>query len=341
MLMVSALFLVGVGCGGDSDGSNGGGAGGSVDGSTTGLLRLLGTVPDNEGNRGQPIFYGNLDRLRNGERASSLEDDVSLLIELSSNSVGLPRTVSDGILEPAFAEYTGFDTRGIAAFIDFGSQEDQVTAIVGTFDSGDLESGLRSSPGGGDLNTETSDGVTYLALGVEGEIDFAAVSAIRRLGEAVRIAVDGNVLYWSRSRALVDACVAAAGDATASLADDAGYASIAAALDTSAVITGQLMPPWGGESWIVAGLGETFQGETSTLTVALHYADEATAAAAVNAFRAHLSTGVSLFNPTPWSEVLMATDIHAEGSLMVATLTSQNPGIASEIYFKQENLLQF
>jgi hypothetical protein len=248
--------------------------------------------------------------------------------------------VSAGILQAEFADFTGFDTRNIDAFLDFGSQADQVAAIVGGFDVGDLESGLRLSPGGEALEQETIDDVSYLSLGIEGEIDFEAVSVIREIGQPLRIAVSGQVLYWSRSRELVDACVAAADGAGASLADDAAYSSVAAALDAASVVTAQLLPPWNGETWTVAGLGETFHGETSTLTIALHYSDPAAATAAVEAFRVHVHDDESL-SGRPWSEVLTATDIHADGSLMIATLESLNPGIAGEIFFRQENLLQF
>lgn len=335
-----ALLAVGAGCGDETDNSNGGG-GGSSNEATRSVLGLLGVVADNEGNRSQPIFYGNLERARGGDNPSSFEDDVALLIEASSNSLSLPRAVSGGILEPEFEEFTGFDTRQIDAFLDFGSQPEQTTALVGNFDIGDLESGLRSSPGGDALEDESIDGITYLSLGADDDVDFGAVSAVRRLGEPLRIAVDGNLLYWSRDRALVDACVAAASDGAQSLADDAAYAAVATVLDAAAVVTAHVVPPWSGESWDFAGLGETFDGETSTLTIALSYSDAAAATAAVDAFRAQLANGVSLFDERPWSEVLTATDIHAEGTLMIATLTSLNPGIAGELYLKQENLLQF
>ncbi len=337
MLLVMALLLAGVGCGGTSDESGGSGA---PDEATLGVLGLLGVVADNEGNRSQPIFYGNLTRLRGGDKPSSLADDVALLMESSSNSLSLPRAVSGGILQPEFAEFTGFDSRDIDAFLDFGSQPDQVTALVGSFDVGDLESGLRRSPGGEALENETIDGVSYLSLGAQDDVDFDAVSAVRRLGEPLRLAVDGELLYWSRDRALVDACLAAAGDA-ASLADDAAYASVAEVLDAASVVVAQLVPPWGGEGWNFAGLGETFEGETSTLTIALSYSDAAAAVAAVAAFRAQLETSVSLFDGTPWTEVLTASDVYAEGSLMIATLTSLNPGISNDIFMRQENLLQF
>ena len=336
--MVSALLLLGVGCG-DKDGGNGGSGGSDV--AARSLLGLLGTVPDTEANRSQPIFYGNLDRVRGGESGGSLEDDVSRLMEGSSNSVSLPRAISSGILEPEFAEFTGFDTREIEAFIDFGPQNEQGTVLVGGFDVGDLTSGLRASPGGDGLAEESIDGVTFLALGTEDDVDFGAVSAIRRLGEALRIAVDGNLLYWSRSRALVGSCVAAESGAAASVADVAAYSAIATVLDGASVAIAIVLPPWSGESWEVAGVGETFDGETSTLTIALSFADEAAAAAAVDALRAQIETGEMLSNGTPWADVLTATDIHAEGSLLVATLTSLNPGIATDIYLRQENLLQF
>ena len=334
--MVPALVSLAAGCGSDG----GGGGGGATAEATASVLGLLAAVPDTEGTRGQPITYGNLARLRDGDTAGSLEDDVTLLIERSSNSVSLPRAVSNGILEPEFREFTGFDTRDIDAFIDFGSQLDQVAVIVGSVDVGDLESALRSSPSGDDLVTESIDDVTYLSLGAEGEIDFEAVSAVRRLGESIRIAVDGAVLYWSRSRAVVDACVAATANGSASLADDAAFAAVATALDQAGVVTAQMVPPWSGEAWDVAGLGETFQGETSTVTIALHYADAAAATAAVAALGTHLQTGASLAG-TPWSEVLTATEIRADGQLLIATLKSLDPGITGEIYARQENLLQF
>ncbi|MCE9621269.1 MAG: hypothetical protein K8R99_02870 [Actinomycetia bacterium] len=334
--MVTALAAVAVGCGGDD---KSGGSGSSSE-ATRSVLGLLGVVADNEANRSQPIVYGNLERARGGDNPGSFEDDVALLMEGTSNSLSLPRAISGGILEPEFAEFTGFDTREIEAFLDFGSQPDQVTALVGSFDAGDLESGLRSSPGGDALEEESIDGVTYMSLGADDDVDFGAVSAVRRLGEPLRIAVDGDLLYWSRGRALVDACIAAASDAGPSLADDAAYAAVAGVLDAASVVTAELVPPWGGEGWAFAGLGEAFSGETSTLTIALSYSDAAAASAAVAAFRTQVESGVSLAG-SPWSEVLTATDIHAEGSLMIATLTSLNPGISHDLFLRQENLLQF
>lgn len=336
-LFLPALLVIGVACGSDGGDS---GDNGSADTATTTVVGLLGLVPDTEGNRTQPLYYGNLDLLRAGDTPASLEDDVTLLIERSSNSVYLPRAVSGGIVQPEFREFTGFDTREIGAYLDFGSEKEQVSVIVGRIDAGDLESGLRSSPGGDGLTQESIDGVTYLSLGVDDEIDFEAVSPVRRLGEPVRIAVDGPVLYWSRDRALVDACVAAAGDTSASLADDPAYSAVGAALDASGVVAAHVLPPWSDEAWTVAGLGETFQDATSTVTIALHYSDASAATAAVDAFRAHVETGISV-NGAPWSETLTIIDIRVDGSTMIATLTSQSHGVAFEIHFRQENLLQF
>ena len=91
----------------------------------------------------------------------------------------------------------------------------------------------------------------------------------------------------------------------------------------------------------MACLDETFQGDASTVTVALLYASPAMATAAVAAFRAHIESGVSLVSSAPWSAVLTVVDISASGPLMTATLTSKRPGLAANVVVTQDNLLQF
>jgi hypothetical protein len=124
------------------------------------------------------------------------------------------------------------------------------------------------------------------------------------------------------------------------LADDANYLAVAGALDAAKVANGILVGPEAAESWSLAGLGETFQGDASTVTVALLYATPAMATAAVP-FRVHIESGVSLVSSAPWSEVLTVVDISAAGPLMTATLTSKRPGLAANVVVTQDNLLQF
>ena len=246
-----------------------------------------------------------------------------------------------GIREPEFAQFAGFDTRQIAVALEYGVLPDTVAVLVGTMKSGAIQKGLEASPGGEATTKEQVGAVTYLSLGEDGASDFGSVSPIRRVGQPLRLAIEGDTLYWGRTRASVEAAVGAVANAAPSLADDANYLAVAGALDAAKVANGILVAPEAAESWSLAGLGETFQGDASTVTVALLYATPAMATAAVAAFRAHIESGVSLVSSAPWSEVLTVVDISAAGPLMTATLTSKRPGLAANVVVTQDNLLQF
>ena len=333
-MVVSAVLLLPA-C---SD-AKGGGSSSNTD--SRSLVRLLRSVPDTAQNRGQPVYFINLSRLRGSEHPGSSNDDFSLLMDRSSRSVFLPDAIRTSVLKPEFAEFAGFDTRAIDASLEFGLLPDTVAVLVGTMKAGQIQQGLAASPGGDQLVKEETGGVSYFSLGKDGQTDLKSVSAIRRLGEPLRMALAADTLYWGRTRAAVDRCVAADGGREKSLANDANYLATGEALDAAKVINGIVMSPAAGEGWITAGLGETFQGKSSTVTVALRYADAATATNAATAFRAHVEHDSSLATRAPWAEMLSVTDVHTDGSLMVATLASKNPGVAVDVVFRKDNLLQF
>jgi len=333
-VVVSSLVLLGA-CG-TSEGP--GGSKGSVGRTFAGLLR---TVPDNAGTRTNAIFYANLDRLRDGEAPSSSDDDILLISERSSFAVFLPDPLRGGATRPGFAEYAGFDTRQVDAVLQYGAFPNLVGVFVGSMSAGKIGSGLAASPGGEELTKESADGVTYFSLGDDDTTDISAVSPIRPIGQPVRLALAGDTLFWARTQASADAGVAASAGTEPSLADDANYLAVANALDTATVINGIIVSPRAGEGWTVAGLGEAFAADSSTITVALQYASPALAAAAVAAFRDQVRNGASSVTQEPWSSVLTITEVSADGSLMMATLTSTNPGFAAVVLLREDNLLQF
>jgi hypothetical protein len=305
------------------------------------LVGVLRSVPDTPENRGQPVFYGNLSRVRAGDHPSSFKDDVSLLMDRSALSLYLPSVVKTTVTDPDFARFAGFDTRAIDAAFEFGGLPESVAVLVGTMKSSDIEKGLAASPGGDQLAKETKNGVEYLSLGDDGKTDFKSISAIRTRGEPLRMALAGDTLYWSTTRTAIDTAVAASGGSSKSLGDDSDYLAVAQILDTADVVNAIVVSPAAGESWLVAGLGETFQGKASTLTIALRYADAAAAKSATTAFRTHVKSADSLVFKNPWAETLTVTDAHVDGSVMVATLTSKKPGLAERIVLARDNLLQF
>jgi hypothetical protein len=332
---VSFVLLLSA-CGGSK---GGGGSSSKIDSHS--IAGLLHSVPDTADNREQPVYYSNLSRVRGSERASSLNDDVLLLDKGASHSLFLPNAISANVLRPEFAGFAGFDTRAIEAAFEFGVLPDSVAILVGTMKAGDIQKGLAAAPGGDQLLNENTGGVSYFSLGKDDVTDLKGISAVRPIGQPLRMALAGDLLYWGRTRASIDACVGAAAGSSKSLADDANYLATAQALDAAAVVNGILLSPAAGESWITAGLGETFQGASSTVTVALRYADPATATTAATAFRAHIEHDASLATDAPWAETLTVTDVRADGPLVVATLTSKNPGIATNVVLRQDNLLQF
>ncbi len=335
--MVSTMFVVG--CGDDGDEAGDGGTSTSADGAS--LLALLASVPDTPDTRYGGIFYGGLDRLRDGERADTADADVALLSAVSPNAVFLPSVMMNVARDPEFAALAGFDTRSVTASLQFGEIPDDGAVIAGTMDADAMAAALRTSPGGDALVVSAADGVTRLELGDAGSASLRDASAVRRSGEPLRIALSDGRLVWTRSTELVDACLAAASGSTASLADDAAYAEVATALDAADAHVAIIAAPRRDESWLLAGHGETFVDEVNVLTVALHYADRAAATAAVEAFRAHVLGGTSPVTGQRWADLLIVTETRVEGNTMVAVLSGAPPGFAYGSVMRQDGLVQF
>ncbi len=331
-LWSACLLMVAPACSGSESSPRGDGA------SFGGLLQA---VPDTDAARRNPVYFGNLRALRDGEQAASSEDDLGLLFGRSGGMAFLPEVFRLGPNEPEFADYLGFDTRQIEAVLEFGTQPDSVALVVGTISAGAVEQGLQSSPGGDSLVKEKAGDVTLLSLGEDDTTEFENVSPIRRVGQPLRMAVVGDMLYWGRTDDAVGSALDAADGSAPSLADDVNYSAVAQALDAAAVVNGIIVAPAAGERWSLAGLGETFQDDSSTVTIALLYANPTLAAAAVPALRTHLESATSLMSGEPWSQTLTVTEAVADGVLLRATLSSTRGGITSRVVLGQDNLLQF
>lgn len=335
--MVSTMLVVG--CGGDDEQAASGGASTSADDAS--LLALLSSVPDSAGTRFGGIFYGSLDRLRDGETAATADADVALLSAISPNAVYLPSMMANAATDPEFAALAGFDTRSVAASLQFGEIPDDGAVIAGSMDADAMAAALRTSPGGDALIVSDADGVTRLELGDADSASLRDASAVRRSGEPLRMALSDGQLLWTRSTELVDACLAAASGSTASLADDAAYLHVATALDAADAHVAIMAAPRRGESWLLAGHGESFVDGVNVLTVALHYADPAAATAAEAAFRTHILDDSSPVTGQRWADSLIVTETRVEGSTMVAVLSGASPGFAYGSVMRQDGLVQF
>ncbi len=330
--ITAAIAMVAMaGCGGSGDG------GASDDRSPSSLLSW---VPSSVGASPGPVIFADLDGVRDGKSASSFEDDITLLDERSRRGPIMPLAFSGSILDPEFAEFAGFDTRNISAWAEAGSLPDVITVLVGRFDAGKIEKALRSSPGGEALDVQRDGDTVVMALGEEGQSDFAAASPIRRTGGALVVGLVGDVLVWGSTEARVRAALAAHTDGT-SLADAAATAALAAALTDASVMSGGVATPTGGESWEMVGFGESYSADLTTVTIVFRYASPAAAADAVGAFTAHVADDTSVVNEQPWAERLTLQSAVTDGNLMVATLTSEGTAVVLRNLSQLDNLLVF
>ncbi len=286
------------------------------------------------------IMFADLDGLRAGTTAASFEDDVRLLDERSGHGAVVPSVFSGSILDPEFAAYAGFDTRNIAAWVEVGQLPNRVTVLVGRFDDGAIEKALRSSPGSELIDVVREGGVTTFTIPTPAGLDLQAVSPIRPTGGPLAVALAGNVLVWGNDAVVVAGCLAAASGA-ASVATMPLLADVAAALDAAAVTTGGVTVPFAGESWRLAGYGETRTDGVSTVTVALRYDTAEEASAAAVAFRDHIANDDSAADGEPWAATVTVADSHADGATMIATLSTDQAMLVLRNLQRLDNLLSF
>ena len=335
-LAVIGCLGLGVGaCGGESKDS-----GSDLSGAPpTSFVELLRHVPDTAEVRGAPVWFGSFDRARNGSTSDSGEDDLQLVFDGSGGALFSPRALRE-LVEPGFAEAAGFDSRDVTVTLEYGILPDAVSVIAGDMSAEDMETALAASPGGESLDTRSENGITWLSLG-DDDTSLSDRSVLRPAGEPLRLAVGNRVLVWSRSAEVTSASTAAASGDVASLADDAGYLGVASALDAAAVHTAIVVAPRNGESWALAGLGEAFEDSVVTVTIALHYADAASATAAAEALRAHVLTADMANTGEPWADRIQVTDTVVQGTTLVVTIAGASPGFAVDTIMRVENLLQF
>jgi hypothetical protein len=331
---IAGLLMMASACSDDS------GSGGAVAPAARSLSAMLGWLPESLADSATTASFADLDELRGGSSAGSVEDDVRLLDERSGHGQVVPSAFSGSILEPEFAEYAGFDSRDIAAWVEAGALPDLVTVLVGRFDAGRIEKALRSSPGGDALVVQHDGDVVTFLLGEQGANDIASRSAIRPIGGALVLALSGNVLVWGSEAASVTASVS--GHATgASMAGRAAVAAIAAVVEPASPDSGGFGTPTAGESWRLAGWGESYSDAGTTITLALYYPDAAAATAAATAFRAHVANDASAVDGTPWADVVTVVAAGADGVVMTATLTTTRSLLMQRNFQRLDNLLQF
>lgn len=367
---VVGLAVVGcvcaAGCGSTSTGGTGTGSG-SVDDSILGMLRLVPAGADMvtvnlyqqaATRSGVPALSSNADGSAVTHYFAQLEHAGVPGSDLSQQSVILDGPSQDGV-----------NLATVRADVTAGDPPNETLAAFGTFDSTAIDHGAHSDPDWHSaLSTVQYDGTTmYRWLG-DNQFDAARgqTGIFSELPQSRRLAVvNGSALLLTHNDATMHRALDTATNKSGSLAGNTDAAAVASELDRqhafAAVITtrqpsvndllragspvqvaairqrlaGQLLKPYR-----MAGIGVTQLNGKPAMIVALANADDATAQANAAALTAAVRNGMSLRSNQKWSGLLAIDDVHADGTLTVATFTeTTNAALWSQIIVNEDSLL--
>ncbi|GAB3429668.1 hypothetical protein [Flindersiella endophytica] len=335
-------------------------------GETGSLESMLGQVPDNAGNR-TSLIYGSLARLRgDAPPAKDDEADLKALMKKSNGTFVIAEPAQNYILA-GFSKEAGFGLRDIDYSVQAGQPPNVLSVFGGRFDTGKVDTTLtKNASFAKETKTGEHAGVKTYSVGKNGTLDMRAQSALRPVGNALRIGVTGEQIWLtSKDQLLNGALDVADGDGT-SLADDDRYVEVAKAVDEAkafnaivlgdprsltadaAGMLGDRATPeqaaalqkqidagkLGLAPWQVAAVADA-PGE---LVIALSHADEAAAKDNEKRLRTVIEQGTSLLDARRWSERFSITSMQVDGDLLVAHLKAERP-MALRLIQAKDNLI--
>lgn len=328
-------------------------------------LDLLALVPDTAANRGF-LLANDYAAAREAYGVDLPPDDADLDV-VREYVLGLIGPGRNGGLSPsdlsgmgtridpgAWLLELGFSPVQVDADVLAGSPPEQVIALLGRFDPAAVEAAVTSDPEWSDLlEREEYQGVPYYSWGEDLKIDVKRVTATRRLGESIRVAVDDGSYRWAKTTAGIEALIDAGAGRAGSLADDVTMASIAAALHQDGLYTvfmstdvdafGSGTPAACDATCLVpydafaTAAGHDADGDF--VVVVLANRSEADAIENATRLDARIDGGSSVVTKAPWAEYFTARDVAADGTLVVAKLRTEKPRIAFDMVYTRDTLL--
>ena len=255
--------------------------------------------------------------------------------EIADFLFALPRdTLVPDLLQDPFPDFDaltrelGIDAALVTAAIMASNPPETYQVLAGDFDPAAVDTAVRSDSVWGDLlTTAEHQGVAYYAWGEDFESDLRRVTAVRPQGRGGRLALDDGWLYWVPWTAGIEGLIDAGAGRTASLADDPGFARVAAALEAagvySAVLTDRGLDETASALAIGAGGGGDEAGAFWVIAAVHNSAAEAEAAAAE--VERVLADGSTSATRQPWSERVSDVQVTLDDALMVVTVRSTFP----------------
>ncbi len=337
-------------CASESDGNGGSVSGGAGDRS---LSSHLAALPVSDGDDFLVVTYADLARaaeIGDIERPDDLGDSdaiVDYVMDISGQqreegesprvaaylptAAQLQRSATD---QEAFADEVGWSFLDVDSFIERDTPPRRLSLLTGDFDRDELDAALDDNGDEG-----------WLIGDPDGGVDVQQTSVARPIGETLWMDLDGDRLAVAWADGDIGR-VAEAEDGVNLLAEDAGLAALATALDDrdvySAVLTSSedaLSVPFAER---VLGVGATPElieameglpqcsGMTAAATaiaddgepllvLAIAHRNEDAAESNVEAVTTALTEGDQMARQRPWSDLLTVEAVEAEGTVVVAT----------------------
>jgi hypothetical protein len=328
------------------------GGGGDDDDGTSGspLLELLGAIPDTP-DAASYVTYADLDAYYDAlgvgspPKNASQDEFDEWLGELSdaersgefAQIRGGAQFALDGLRDvEAYRDEIAIDPARITQSIEAGSPPETYTVLSGDFDAGDVSDAVENDETWSQLLEEPSHGgVSYWSWGEDFETDFARNTPVHTLGRGGRLALHNDLALWCFWTAGMAGMIDAMTDATGSLADHPEFAHMIELLDEQGVyyFTMAATPPDDADDTsadeaddrpygFITEAGGT-DAEGPYLYLLIGSGTEAVAQQSVGLLQ-QIFEDDQEYQGVPMSERVESMEIHAEGTMTIATLRGEN-----------------
>lgn len=295
--------------------------------------------------------------------AASADPVVGLApVETLRNALG-----AVGNERPGLDEEFGVDPADITVWATYGQPPDDGQLMLGELDPDAAADALGQVPFWSDLQEEaTHGGHTYYRWGddheiVRGEDDFEP-TAMRPLGQGMRLFIDDDVAHLSKADAVVESFLDARDGEEPSLADDEAFLGIAERLGfdgfINAFVTDQLDPsagqlPTGSgpvdeieDSHLLTGVlaygaanGPGESPDEAQVRIVMATDTEENAETNADRFREHIAEDISLRSMTPWADTFEVVDTEVDGRFLIVELTTPRGRVVLDSFLARDGLV--
>jgi hypothetical protein len=297
----------------------------------------------------------------------TVPDEGATLADQSKYSLALTNSLNTGIgmagsdllfqlSQRATADGQPIAASDIAADVQASAPPRIAIAARGSFDTTAIDRAFRDDPTWQDeLTTPSYHGHTFYRWLDDLKIDMTKLNTglFTEVGSSRRMAFpNASTFLFGRDDATMHALLGVAADPAGSLASDARYRQVAAALDEQDVYSAMILGPQpldplvaviskltpeqakqvlaemrqhALKPYLLAGIGEALvQGSPRTVIVLVNSDDDA-ARANAEALRGLITSGKSLQAQQPWSDFFGIDSVTTDGAVTIGVLTLTDP----------------